>query len=296
MKKYIVLFNPFAGNSKCADNVKKISTLLTDAEISYVDMTSINSYAEFFATVDDDTEIVLAGGDGTLNRFLNDIDGLDFNRNLYLYSAGSGNDFVRDIGGDPEAVIDVTKYVKNLPVAEVKGKKYRFFNDLGFGIDGYCCEEGDKVRAKKPGSDVNYTSIAIKGLLFGFKRSNATVIVDGVKKEYKHVWLAPSMNGRYYGGGMMAAPTQDRLNEEQTVSVVVMHHWSKLKTLIVFPSIFKGEHIKHTEMIDIIKGHDVDVTFDRPCAVQVDGETITGVTHYHVKADPATRAAKSKDN
>ena len=36
-------------------------------------------------------------------------------------------------------------------------------------MDGYCCEEGDKHRAvsDKP---VNYTTIAIKGLLYKFKR------------------------------------------------------------------------------------------------------------------------------
>lgn len=48
------------------------------------------------------------------------------------------------------------------------------------------------------------------------------------------------MNGRFYGGGMMTAPQQDRNNPEEKLSVVVMHGSGKLKTLMVFPSIFKG--------------------------------------------------------
>ena len=34
---------------------------------------------------------------------------------------------------------------------------------------------------------INYTGIAIKGLLFNFKPKNATVTVDGIRHEYKKV-------------------------------------------------------------------------------------------------------------
>ena len=34
--------------------------------------------------------------------------------------------------------------------------------------------------------------------------------------------------------------------------------------------------MKHTEMVEILTGHDIEVRFDRPCALQIDGETISG--------------------
>lgn len=111
------------------------------------------------------------------------------------------------------------------------------------------------------------------------------VTVDGVSHRYRHVWLASTMNGRYYGGGMEVAPAQNRLNQNGTVSVVVLHCPSKLKTLMVFPSIFKGEHVKHTEMVEVLSGKEITVAFDRPTALQIDGETVTGVTEYGVMAD-----------
>ncbi|MFR6640599.1 MAG: hypothetical protein ACLUSP_04130 [Christensenellales bacterium] len=58
--------------------------------------------------------------------------------------------------------------------------------------------------------------------------------------------------GRYYGGGMEVAPAQNR--NDDTLSLVVMHRSCKLKTLMVFPSIFKGEHVKHSEMVDVTVG------------------------------------------
>lgn len=62
------------------------------------------------------------------------------------------------------------------------------------------------------------------------------------------VWLAPTMNGRYYGGGMIPTPQQDRLAQPKQLSVMVFRSPGKLKALAVFPSIFKGEHIKHTDV------------------------------------------------
>ena len=91
------------------------------------------------------------------------------------------------------------------------------------------------------------------------------------------------MNGRYYGGGMNIAPDQNRIKNE-TLSVVVLHAKSKLKTLMVFPSIFKGEHVKHPEMVEILTGKEIKVEFDKPTALQIDGETVLGVTEYTAKA------------
>ena len=83
---------------------------------------------------------------------------------------------------------------------------------------------------------------------------------------------------------MKVAPEQDRLNAERIVSVVALHCRSKLKTLMVFPSIFKGEHVRHTEMVSIFTGHEISVVFDKPTALQIDGETVPNATGYSVQA------------
>ena len=66
------------------------------------------------------------------------------------------------------------------------------------------------------------------------------------------------------------------------MSSVVFRGKSRIGTLIVFPSIFKGEHVKHKKMIYIFKGKEVEVTFDHPTALQIDGETVLNVTTYKV--------------
>lgn len=280
MKTY-VLFNPNAGSKESFDaSMEKLKKYLDGKELELLDITAMESYTDFIGGLGEDDEVCICGGDGTLSRFANDIADVELKNNVFYYANGTGNDFLRDLGKERESEpFLINEYITNLPVAEVKGKSYRFLNNVGFGIDGYCCEVGDAMREAGK-TDINYTSIAIKGLLFGFKPANATVVVDGKEYTYKKVWIAPTMNGRFYGGGMMPNPEQKRLGENREISVMIWHSSGKLSTLMAFPSLFKGEHVKHTKMIAIHSGKSITVRFDSPKAVQIDGETIKDVSEY----------------
>ena len=285
--KFKVLYNPLSGNVNDSDIKTELTALMPYDELDFTDITSIGNLVDFLEDVGSDTNILLVGGDGTLNRFINDSDGMYHQFSIYYYAAGNGNDFWSDIGhkrGDKPECID--RYLENLPEVTVHGKTYKFINGIGYGIDGYCCEVGDRLKAA--GKKVNYTSIAIKGLLGGYKPCDAQVILnDGSYHppvwDFKKVWIAPSMLGRYYGGGMIPTPSQDRLNENGELSVCIMYGKGKLKTLTVFPSIFKGEHVKHKEMVRIITGRSFTVKFTRPSALQIDGETVLNVSEYTVE-------------
>ena len=284
MKKYHILYNPFANNFKGEERARQLSDILKGDKLTYTDMSEITDYNAFFEGINKDESIVICGGDGTLNRFINSVDTNIIQNDVYCYCTGSGNDFLRDIGAaDKKEPVLITKYLKNLPEVTVKGKTYKFLNNASFGLDGYCCEEADRQRNEK-GKSSNYALLTIKGLLFAYKPRNAVVIVDGVKKEYKKVWLAPTMNGRFFGGGLMSAPNQNRLNEKHTVSVVAMYNVNKLKALLIFPSMFKGKHIRHKDIIDVTEGHEITVIYDKPAPMQIDGETILDVTRCDVKA------------
>ena len=282
MKTY-VLFNRESNNKAGKAEAEQLSEIWKTRDLEFVDAVKLEDYAGFFKALEPADEVCICGGDGTLNYFINHVDADSFDNKLYYYPTGSGNDFWTDLGkkkGDAPAVIN--KYVKNLPVVTVNGKTYKFINGVGYGIDGYCCEEGDRQRetSDKP---INYTSIAIKGLLFHYKPTNAEVEVDGKKFSLKKAWLAPTMKGRYYGGGMMATPHQDRLDPERKVTCMVMNGAGKVHTLVAFPSIFKGEHVKK-KIVKVMKGKSVRIKFDRPTALQIDGETILNVTEYSVES------------
>ena len=278
--KYI-LYNPLSGHGNSCEVAKKFSENVENATL--IDMTKISSFEELWNSLAADDEVYLFGGDGTLNRFINCIGDSEVKNPVYYFPSGTGNDFCIDV--DKQNALEpfsINEYITDLPTVTVNDKDYRFINGVGFGIDGYCCEVGDALKAE--GKTPNYTKIAIAGLLFKFKPVNATVTVDGVKTEFKKVWIAPTMYGRHYGGGMMPTPDQNRYSDEGELSLMVFHGSSKLKTLMIFPSIFKGEHVKNTKYVTVMKGKDITVEFDRPTALQIDGETIVGVTKYSALA------------
>lgn len=265
MKYY--LYNPLANNG--------IKSYVPGAEM--IDASKLD-YEEFFGGLNLDDEVVLVGGDGTINYLINHVDVDKIPNNIYLFGNGTGNDFLNDIGEVPGKEILLNPYLENLPVATVKGKEYKYINNMSFGIDGYCCEEADRIKAKKPNKKINYTSIAIKGLLYAFKPRHAWIEVDGKEYEFDNVWLAPAMKGRYCGGGMMLAPGQERGDDHLTV--IVYRSNSKLRSLKNFPLIFEGKHVALTDMVTVLEGKKIHVRFSEPCAVQIDGETILDVTEY----------------
>ena len=295
MKTY-VLFNPLSGSPVAfAAAMERIRAEVGEDSV-YRDVREIEDYGALLASLAPEDCILLCGGDGTINRFVNAIDGLELKNEVLYCATGTGNDFLHDIGAAGEEPVRLNEYIRDLPVVTVKGKRYRFLNGVGYGIDGYCCEVGDAQRASSD-KPVNYTASAIKGLLFHYRPTNARVFVDGKEYLYRKVWIAPTMHGRYYGGGMMPTPRQDRKRTDGKSSLMVFHNSGKLHTLLVFPSLFKGEHIKHEKIVAIHEGENIRVEFDRPVALQIDGETILGVSEYEVTPASAavTAAAITKD-
>jgi diacylglycerol kinase family enzyme len=282
MKAFCVLYNPLSSTGTGENKAHKLDSILKGCQLEYRSLLDIPDKKTFLQELDPSVTPILTGGDGTLSFFVNELGGENPTREIYYFPAGTGNDFLNDLNktGDSEPFL-LNPYITDLPRIHFNGETHTFINGVGYGIDGYVCEEGDRIR-KKTGKPINYTGTAIKGLLYAYKRTHATVTVDGVTSEYNHVWMTPTMLGRYFGGGMMCAPGQDRLNPKGTVSLMIMRCPSKLRTLLLFPSIFKGNHVKVTSIVSVIEGHTIYVKFDRPTALQIDGEVFSGVSEYTV--------------
>ena len=281
-RTFCVLYNPLSSTGKGEEKARMLTEKLgTDSTVVFQSLLDIPDKRQFLNELEPDVIPVITGGDGTLSRFVNSLGG-NPTRDIYYYPAGTGNDFLNDLTktGDTDPFL-LNPYITDLPHIHFNGESHVFINGVGYGIDGYVCEEGERIR-QKTGKPINYTGTAVKGLLGAYKQTHAVVTVDGKTMEFDHVWMTPTMLGRFFGGGMMCAPGQDRLNPDGTVSLMVMRCRSKLRTLLLFPSIFKGKHVKATQIVSVFKGHDIRVRFDRPTALQIDGEVFSGVTEYTV--------------
>ncbi|WP_316631724.1 diacylglycerol kinase family protein [uncultured Ruminococcus sp.] len=280
MAKYIILYNPLSDNGMGEAHTKILSNILESNDLNLIDITKNCDIKKMIGESDPEDTFILSGGDGTLNRFFNDTDTMEIKNEILYYATGSGNDFLMSLGIAKGNLVPLNPFFGTLPTVTVNETDRKFINGVGFGFDGYCGEAADALR-KKGDRHISTMGIAVKGLLFRFKPVNATITVDGRIERFKDVWLAPTMYGRFYNGGMLPVPDQDR--EDGTVSVMVLYHCNRGQALTVFPKLYRGEYIHDENIIRIMKGHNVTVEFDRPAALQIDGEIIKNITSYSVK-------------
>ncbi len=280
MGKNYVLFNPLSSNgngSKVVNNIKKY----VKDELEFVNMTEIKNYSEYFENLEPEDKLYICGGDGTLNYIINACDDKFPENDIYFFGIGTGNDFLLDLGyKTPCAPIKINEYLKDLPTVEINGKTYYFLNCVAFGIDGWVCGIAEIEKKKNPRVKSNYTLIALKGLLGQFSPYNAKVTIDNKEPIHLHrVWMSPSMNGKYFGGGMKVTPMQDRLNKDRTLTYMACHNSNRFQITTGFIQIFNGSHVNNPTA-KFLTGHEITVEFDRPCILNIDGEPIFDVVKY----------------
>ncbi len=288
-----ILYNPRSNSEHNDLNIIPGKEELERRGVRQISLIELDT-REFFKTLTESDRVLICGGDGTLHHFINNIRGLDMPCPIYVIRSGTGNDFLNDIGQiGTEELTDIRKYIRSLPEVEIDGEKRVFINGVGIGIDGAVCDRVEKYK-KSTGKKANYTAIALKELAYRYKCPNATVTIDGVTHHFKDVWMASAMQGKFFGGGMMIAPTQNR--ESGKLSVMVMHGGSRPKILTVFPSVFKGKHLKYKDIIEVFECDEVTVRFEIPTAFQADGETRSEMTTYTARSASLLESMKNADN
>lgn len=272
-----ILFNPLANGGHGEIGIKDVREELADRHPELVDITSLDTRA-FFSERTAEDEIILCGGDGTVHRLVNDLEGRAPEAPVYIWRFGTGNDFLRDAAAKGEKMLLLNDFMPKLPVAQVQGKTIRYLNGCSCGVDAVVCgmmaENLDKP--KKAG----YFSTAIRGFFREFQPMNGRVTVDGETRAYEKIWMACAMNGQYQGGGMKFAPGQDRNGD--TLTCMVWHGTSTLGTLLRFPSVIPGKHTGFAAC-DMRVGREITVELDAPTMIQLDGEVMDGVAGYSVR-------------
>ena len=75
MSEKYILYNPCAGGPETEKAVKALQDANEGAVA--INICRIISYKTFFNGLDPNDTVILCGGDGTLNRFVNDVNGID---------------------------------------------------------------------------------------------------------------------------------------------------------------------------------------------------------------------------
>lgn len=241
-------------------------------------------------------QIVLVGGDGTVNEVVNGI--TDFSKvSVGVIPAGTGNDFARNLGikGSIEALLDdilteKTESVLDLGLVHWESlKRQRIFAiSSGVGFDALVTKKNSTSRVKsicnKLGlGKLSYLILTVQSL-FTLKTFKSEVEVDDLpKRAYDRVIFSCAMNLKAEGGGIKMAPKATATDGLLSFCVAAEIPWLILPIYLVRLVLGKHENLKHFHVHDCNRCH---IHTSMPVTLHCDGEYIAETTEIWYESLP----------
>ena len=260
--KYAFIINPASGKGKHKDLEDKINELI---ESSSKDIKIYYTCGEKDATVladaiakeagEEQVVIFACGGDGTIHEVANGIVGND-NAVLGVIPAGSGNDFVRTLGGltkeedGTEWFMDLYRQfngeimksdlIKMTYLENDEMVSQYVVNGVNIGFDGDTAIKAHELKAiPGVGGSMSYILSAVVNLIKK-KSIGLRVTVDGEEFCAEPMLLATVSNGRFCGGGFESCPHADLF--DGLMEVFAAYNISRM-TLLQFISAYRDGKI-----------------------------------------------------
>lgn len=246
---------------------------------------------------EDIKNIVVLGGDGTLNEVINGIDNYD-NVVLGYIPSGSSNDLARSLKIPRKPLKSLANVLKPnkfiyLDYGEIAFedndlKPRKFGCSSGIGYDAGVCEEVQRSALKKKLNGFGagkfiYLAIALKQL-FNTKLQDATIIVDKIRTDkYKKVLLVSNMIHKFEGGGLKMAPDADPTDGK--LSICLVHGLPRAMLMLLFPTILFGKHT-HFKGVETFQCSSIEIMLESKFAVHTDGEVPGFSSHIIVSCIP----------
>ena len=184
--------------------------------------------------------VVSLGGDGLVHLAVQVLAGTGVP--LGVVPAGTGNDVARALGidrRDPAAAADlvVAGHTRESDLGRA-GERW-FAGVLGSGFDSMVNERANTMTWPRGRSRYN---VAMVAELRTFRPVPYLLHLDGEAWETEAMLVAVG-NGPSYGGGMRVCP--DARLDDGLLDVTVLGPISKPEFLRVFPSVYRGTHVRH---------------------------------------------------
>ena len=266
---WLLAINPTSGRGKGSVVGQQVANFLSERKIQYRIVTGANAlqFQENLRRESSSASLIIAvGGDGLLHMAIQ----IAAHENLPLVTipAGTGNDFVRALGWDPEKPLEplwsaINSAATFIDLGNVDGEYFGAIASTGF--DSIVNERANKMRFPKGPAKYN---VAMALELPRFKPLEYRFVIDGKSYEREAMLIAAG-NGSSYGGGMLVCPNADL--QDGLLDLMILNPVSKREFVMIFPSVYEGKHIEHPQ-VEIIRAKEIYIEAEAVC--YADGERI----------------------
>ena len=269
---WALVINPVSGQGRGTTVGTYVAGYLNQHAIDFTIVTGNSSIAlsdhlRTFISKNPDCEGVIAvGGDGLMHIALQLV--VPSQIPFTIIPAGTGNDFVRTLGWDLEAIDKqlnqvITTAPSPIDLGLVDGEWFGAI--LSTGFDSVVNEKANAMTWPKGPMKYN-AAIAIE--LPRFKPRHYEITLDDRTISTEAMLIAVA-NGRSYGAGMLVCPNANI--SDGLFDVMVLHPISKFEFMKVFPQVFAGTHISHPA-VEIVRSKNVRI--ESKAVAYSDGERI----------------------
>ena len=266
---WLLAINPTSGRGKGARIGQQVSNFLADRKLEYKVITGANALQLQDNLKRDSSNcsgIIAVGGDGLMHMCIQIA--AVANLPLIPIPAGTGNDFVRALGWNPDKPLDPLWRALNsestrIDLGNVDGEFFGAIASTGF--DSLVNERANKMRWPKGPAKYN---VAMAFELPKFQPIEYRFVIDG-KNYQREAMLIAAGNGSSYGGGMLVCPSADM--SDGLIDLMILNPVSKREFIQIFPSVYQGKHIEHPQ-VEIIQAKEIYLESDAVC--YADGERI----------------------
>ncbi|MGV1089149.1 MAG: diacylglycerol kinase [Mycobacterium sp.] len=248
-----VLTNPMAGHGNAPHAAERAVARFQELGIDVVqivgrDAGHARQLVDEAVTAGTDA-LVVVGGDGVIRLALQLL--ARKNIPLGIVPAGTGNDHAREYGipvGDPAAAVDIiaagwTESADLGLIRSADGADTWFGTVTATGFDSLV---SDRVnRMSWPHGRMRY-NVAMVAELSRLRPLPFRLVLDGEREIVADLTLAAIGITRSYGGGMQICPGAD--HSDGLLDITMVAAGSRLNLIRLFPTVFKGTHIKLDEV------------------------------------------------
>jgi YegS/Rv2252/BmrU family lipid kinase len=285
MQPVTIIFNTQAGSGKNQKNVRKVIDFFQQNRIEYrlFETLSIGHAVKLAhqAMDENQTHLIVAGGDGTLNEVINGIFSHPTRRDVKIgiLPIGTCNDFAQAAG----LSLSLDKALESIMSGEpqrfdvAKIADLYFINVAGIGFDVDIVETIS--RHQKGRNFVTYL-LAVFKIIRQYRAGTYRIKTPDKALEGKMLLIAFA-NGRSFGGGFRIAPMADP--QDGLLDIVILKDMPFIKRIVALLRILNGSLNKCAETVTLSSDH-ISIDAEHPLKMQMEGELVQ-FTHKEITVD-----------
>lgn len=276
------IINPKSGR-KHNIPVKKVieATIDTNAfNIHFIETATLEELSKAIEKIKTNTEniVIAVGGDGTINRVVNEI--VNAELRFGIIPTGSGNGLARELNIPLKIKSAVETINQNnfIPIDLIQINDQYSINVSGIGFDAIIA---NKFNDNKNRGFINYVKITANEIK-SIKSETYHLIIDGEPLTTK-AYLISFANSRQWGNNAYIAP--EAKIDDGLIDIVIMHPAPLIASSLIAAKLF-AKKINHSNFIDTIKAREVIVNKAGSIQVHIDGEPHIFENSLNIKIHP----------